>query len=64
MCKKFVYLMSLVLVVGLSGAVQAYEFTDDFNTPRNYLTEGYYGTGWDGFIGLGPGETANAIQTN
>ncbi|KPJ69671.1 hypothetical protein AMJ44_02900 [candidate division WOR-1 bacterium DG_54_3] len=64
MCKKFAYLMVFVLLLATSGVVQAAEltFTDDFSPDYDYLANGTAGTGWDGLLGQGPYETANAIQ--
>ena len=64
MSRKALCLISLVLALCMGGVVQAGEFYDDFNTPHNYLTEGTAGTGWDGFVGLGAGETADAINAS
>jgi len=39
-------------------------FTDSFDSTHNYLTEGVTGTGWDGFVGLGAGETVNELNAS
>jgi hypothetical protein len=39
-------------------------FVDRFDTPHDFLSEGVEGTGWDGLVGLGPGQTANAINAS
>jgi hypothetical protein len=57
------YLIAVSLVL-MAGATQAGEWTDNFDTPHNYLQVGTEGTGWDGFVGLGPEETANAINAS
>lgn len=37
-------------------------FQDDFQRGHNYLTQGVEGTGWNGFLGKGAGETADRIE--
>ncbi len=37
-------------------------FADDFAAEHDYLADGVAGTGWDGFIGRGQGETADRID--
>ena len=41
-----------------------YQVSDNFNTARNYLTQGVSGTIWSGFLGLGAGETVDALDAN
>jgi regulation of enolase protein 1 (concanavalin A-like superfamily) len=64
MCKKLVYLMCVPLLLAVSGAAQGAVFSDDFETAHDYLSDGVAGTSWDGFLGLGPGETANALNAS
>ena len=64
MCKQISFIMVLISVFILSDRTEAEVFYDNFNTPHNYLTEGVIGTGWDGFIGLGPGETVDALNAD
>jgi len=40
------------------------KFSDDFETPRDYLVDGVEGSPWDGFVGLDANETANAINAS
>jgi hypothetical protein len=58
------YLAVILLMLAISVSVQAAVFSDDFETPRDYLTETLEGTGWDGFTGLGLDETANALNAS
>jgi len=62
--RRLFYLIYVVLVLSISGPVQALEFSDDFNTPHDYVVDGVAGTGWDGMIGLGPGETVDVLQAD
>ena len=64
MCKKLIYLAVFLLMLAISVSVQAAVFSDDFETPRDYLTDSLEGIGWDGFIGLGLDETANALNAS
>jgi len=47
-----------------SFTVFNFSFADSFDTAHNYLTQGVASTGWDGFIGLGAGETVNALNSS
>ncbi len=64
MCKKLVYLTCIPLVLAMSGAARGEVFSDDFETAHDYVTDGAEGTGWDGFLGLGAGETVNALNAS
>jgi hypothetical protein len=57
-------LMGIALLLIVSGAARAEVFTDNFDSAHDYLTQGVAGTGWDGFIGKAPGETASAINAS
>ncbi len=39
-------------------------FSDNFDDPHEYLTEGVTGTGWDGLVGIGENETADALNAS
>ncbi|MCP4449825.1 MAG: hypothetical protein GY809_00065, partial [Planctomycetes bacterium] len=39
-------------------------FSDDFETAHDYVADGVDGTGWDGFVGLNPGETVDALNAS
>jgi hypothetical protein len=62
MCTRLRYSISIVAILAVAGVVQAAVFTDTFDTPHDYLTDGVDGTGWDGFIGKSPGETVDALN--
>ena len=64
MNKRLWHLMWIPLILGLGGVAPAGVFTDNFETPRDYLTDGVAGTGWDGFIGKGPGEAVTALNAS
>ncbi len=65
MCRKFVLLGLLVTFLAFGTIAQAEEiFTDDFNTPHDYLVDIVIDTGWDGLIGLGEGETVDVLDAN
>ncbi|MHC4568110.1 MAG: hypothetical protein ACYTE3_20400, partial [Planctomycetota bacterium] len=64
MCKALSYLAVVLLMLAVSVSVQAAVFSDDFETARDYVAEGVQGTGWDGFVGLGPGETVDALNAS
>lgn len=65
--KMLVWILAVALSVGAAFAGEMVNedlFVDTFDTPHDYLSQGAAGTGWDGFVGLGPDETANAIDAN
>ncbi len=64
MCKKLLYLTCLVSILATYTTVQAEVFSDDFDTPYDYITEGIGKTGWDGFTGLGEDETVDALNAS
>jgi len=64
MHKKLFYMIVLVLAVHINGTILSAQLHDDFNTPHDYLVNGVAGTGWDGFIGLGSGETVNSLNAD
>ena len=64
MCKKLIYLAVILLMLAISVSMQAAVFSDDFEKPRDYIAEGIQGTGWDGFVGLGPRETVDALNAS
>ena len=61
--KRMVFLMVGILV-SLTATSFCDQFADNFTTAHNYLTAGVSGTGWDGFIGQGAGETVNKLNAN
>jgi len=64
MCRKLICLICLVSMLATYTAVQAEVFSDDFETPYDYITEGVAKTGGDGFTGLGQNETVDALNAS
>ena len=64
MAKRVLPLLCVSLILGVGGAARAGVFTDNFETPRDYLTDSVAGTGWDGFLGKGAGETVTALNAS
>jgi regulation of enolase protein 1 (concanavalin A-like superfamily) len=62
--KRLSSLLCVALVLVQCSTTWAAVFSDNFETAHDYLAEGVAGTGWDGFLGLGPGETAAAINAS
>ncbi|HSW02309.1 MAG TPA: LamG-like jellyroll fold domain-containing protein [Sedimentisphaerales bacterium] len=62
MCKRLPYWLCVPLVLIVAVAAQAAVFSDNFDTPHDFLANGVAGTSWDGFLGAGPGETASALN--
>ncbi len=69
MCRNPIYLFCGVLILVAAGAngispVQGAVFSDNFDAAHDYLATAVAGTGWDGFLGLGAGEKASAINAS
>ncbi len=64
MCRELIYLIIFVLLLAANTQLQASVFSDGFETPHDYIADGVTGTGWDGFLGLNPGETVDALNTS
>jgi len=64
MNKRLLHSTCIVSILALSGVAPAAVFTDTFDTPRDYLTDGVDGTGWDGFLGKAPGDTVDALNAS
>ncbi len=60
--KAFVVLSSLFLLFVSQSTAEV--FTDNFEIPHDYLNDGAAGTGWDGFVGLGAGETVDELNAS
>ncbi len=64
MHKKVLVLIVFLVTICFFSTASAIYVIDDFGISHDYLTEGTAGTIWDGFIGLGAGETVNALNAN
>ena len=65
MRRQWIYGLCITAIFsGGGGAVRAGIFTDNFDTPHDFLADGIVGTGWDGFLGAAAGETASAINAS
>jgi len=64
MCRKLMYLTCVSLVLLACSGARAAVFSDDFAVAHDYVANGVAGTGWDGFLGLGPGEKVNALNAS
>ncbi len=64
MCRRLLYLVSIILMLTAGTKVQAAVFSDDFETAHDYVADGVEGTGWDGFLGLGQQETVDALNAS
>ncbi len=60
--KALIVLSSFVLLFASQAVAEV--FTDDFEISHDYLTAGVTGTSWDGFIGLGAGETVDELNAS
>jgi uncharacterized protein (DUF427 family) len=63
MCRKLIYVSFSILVL-VTGTAKAEVFSDDFETPHDYVADGAEGTGWDDFIGWYEGETVDALNAS
>jgi hypothetical protein len=54
----------IAAILSMSGMAQAAVFSDSFDTVHDYLVDGVEGTGWDGFLGTGPGQTVSALNAS
>jgi hypothetical protein len=65
-------LFAAFTLLTMAAVTQSAVITDNFDMPRNYLTQGVPGTIWDGFYGLGDGndvgveagETVDVLDAN
>jgi hypothetical protein len=64
MCKRLPYLLSIPLILMVAASAQAGTFTDNFDTPRDFLADGVEGTGWDGFVGKNATETVDKLNVS
>lgn len=57
--------VSLILPIALLAAiVSGAVFEDGFDVPRDFLVEGVEGSGWDGLVGLDPGQTVDVLNAS
>ena len=64
MNRNLIYLIILVLVPAAGAQTMVEFFSDDFNTPHDYITDNVSGTGWDDYFGRLPGETVDALNAS
>jgi hypothetical protein len=64
MYQKLMCAMVVSLLAAGGTAIQAATFTDDFAAAHDYVKDGLTGTGWDGFLGTGDGETVDALNAS
>lgn len=64
MHKKPVALIVFLVIICFFSTASALYVTDDFGISHDYLTEGTAGTIWHGFLGLGEGETVDALNAS
>ncbi len=64
MIQQRVILVCSVLALCAVGGARAGVFSDSFDTAHDYLADGAGDTGWDGFVGSEPGETASALNAS
>jgi hypothetical protein len=66
MYRKMIYVILLISVMAVSTPAQVpvVVFSDDFDTPHDYLARNVAGTGWDSYIGSGEGETVDALNSS
>lgn len=64
MGRKLICLIILVFAPVAGAQTMVEYFSDDFETPHDYITEGAAGTGWDDYFGRLPGETVDALNAS
>ncbi|MHC4560077.1 MAG: DUF1349 domain-containing protein, partial [Planctomycetota bacterium] len=64
MCKKLFCFIVLVLAPAVGAQTMVEFFSDDFETPHDYVADNIAGTGWDGYFGWLPGETVDALNAS
>ncbi len=64
MCRRLIGRACIAAVLGMAGMAQAEVFSDNFDTPRDFLAKGVEGSGWDGFLGRGPGQTVASLNAS
>jgi hypothetical protein len=64
MYRKLICLIILVLAPVVNAQTVIEFFSDDFETPHDYIADGTAGTGWDDYFGRLPGETVDALNAS
>ena len=64
MNRKLICLIILVLVPAAGAQTLVDFFSDDFETPHDYVADNVADTGWDGYFGWLPGETVDALNAS
>ena len=64
MSKKLICLIIFILAQTVSAQTVIEFFSDDFETPHDYIADGTEGTGWDDYFGRLPGETVDALNAS
>jgi hypothetical protein len=64
MRRELICLIIFVLAPAVSGQTAIDFFSDDFNSPHDYVADNVAGTGWDGYLGWLPGETVDALNAS
>ena len=54
----------IVIFGSMTQVANADQFVEDFEQPLDFLADGVGASGWDGFLGLGADETANALNAS
>jgi hypothetical protein len=64
MGRKLICLIIFVLAPVVSAQTVVEFFSDDFETPHDYITDGAAGTGWDDYFGRLASESIDALNAN
>ncbi|MFC1604330.1 LamG-like jellyroll fold domain-containing protein [Planctomycetota bacterium] len=64
MSRKLICLIIFVLAPAVSAQTVIEFFSDDFETPHDYIANGADGTGWDDYFGRLTGESIDALNAN
>jgi len=54
----------IVMFGSMTQVANADQFVEDFEEPLDFLADGVGSSGWDGFLGLGADETADALNAS
>ena len=64
MRRELICLIIFVLAPAVSAQTAIEFFSDNFDTPHDYVADNVAGTGWDGYFGWLPGETVDALNAS